>query len=56
MGSISWGEELVPSGRVHELFSSALRSARDRDSVCSWEGRCHYPGTVLEAYTGVVCC
>lgn len=35
MGSISWGKELVPSGRVHELFSSVLRSVRDRDPVCS---------------------
>lgn len=35
MGSISWGKELAPSGRVHDLFSPVLRSVRDRDPVCS---------------------
>lgn len=40
-----WGEELVPSGRVHELSLVCFEVCVDRDSVCSWEGRCHYPGT-----------
>lgn len=56
VGSISWGEELVPSGRVHDPFSSALRSVRDRDSVCSWEGWCCYPRTVLGVPLEAACC
>lgn len=43
MGSISWGKELVPSGRIHELFSSVLRSVRDRDPVCSHSDQYNSP-------------
>lgn len=61
MGSISWGKELAPSGRVHECFSSTLRSVKDkRLSLFLW-GPLLLPkgcsgGCLQKLPEGMACC